>query len=135
MGQVIGLDTSIFIYLLEENKQYLKRVEGILSRIEEGNASGVFSSIGIIELLTGPKKKNRYDLAAQYRELIAHFPNLTIVGLTEPIIEQASELRARYGIKTPDAIHLATAITFGADYFITNDKKLKRVKEIPIKLL
>ncbi len=135
MGQVIGLDTAIFIYVLEEHPHYAARAEKILSAVERGMVSAIFASIGIIEILTGPKKKNRYDLAAEYRELIAHFPNLTIMGLSEPIIERASDLRARYGIATPDAIHIATAAVFGADVFITNDKNLKKVKEIPVKLL
>lgn len=135
MGQIIGLDTAVFIYLLEANPEYADRAEKILSAVERGTVSAVFASIGIIEILTGPKKQNRYDLAAQYRESIAHFPNLTIAGLTETVVEHASDLRARYGITTLDAIHIATAVVFGADAFITNDTSLQKVKEIPVKLL
>jgi len=135
MGHIIGLDTCVFIYVLEANPEYARRAENILSALERGSASAVFASIGLIEILTGPKKKNRYDLASQYRAIIARFPHLDVMGLTEPIIELASGMRARYGIPTPDAIHLATAIDFGAETFITNDKRLKKVKEINVSLL
>lgn len=38
--------------------------------------------------------------------------------------ELATELRARHGTKTPDALHLATAILGGCDEFWTNDHRL-----------
>jgi len=47
------------------------------------------------------------------------------------ISETAAELRAKYSfIRTPDAIQIATAINTEADFFITNDKKLKGLSEI-----
>lgn len=135
MAKIIGLDTSVFIYLLEENPTYFASVERVLNGIQRGDVEGVFSTIGLIEVLTGPKKKHRDDLAVQYRELITNFPNLTIVGMNENIVEVASDLRAAYGIATPDAIHIATAIDGQADEFITNDRTLKRVREIRVRLL
>ena len=33
----------------------------------------------------------------------------------ERIVEKASDLRAMYNLKTPDAIHLATALDFNAE--------------------
>ena len=95
----------------------------------------VFSSIGLIEVLTGPKRAGNFELAGEYRELFARFPNLTIGGMNESIVEIASDLRATYGISTFDAIHIATAIDAGAKRFITNDKGLQRIKEITIELL
>jgi len=67
--------------------------------------------------------------------MITHFPHLTIVGINEQIVELASDLRAHYSLATPDAIHIATAIDFGACTFITNDKALRKVKEISVELL
>jgi len=106
-----------------------------LRTVEQGEAEAVFSSIGIIEILTGPKKLGRHDLAAQYKEHLAHFPHLTIAGINETIVDTASDLRARYGITTPDAIHIATALDFGAEKFFTNDKALRKIKEIPVELI
>lgn len=134
MGQKIGLDTSVFIYLLEEDSRFLSAVRKILKPIEEGKNRGVFSCIGMIELLTGPKQKQHYDLALQYREFLSRFPNLTLCGISEDVIDRASDLRARYNLHTPDAIHLATAYAEDA-IFITNDKALKRVKEVEVVMI
>ena len=135
MGQIVGLDSVIFIYLLEANPEYLSQVEAVLRSIERGATPAVFSSLGLIEILTGPKKLGRFDLAAQYKETLVRFPNLTIMGLNEYIVDSASDLRARYNLATPDAIHLATALAGGAQKFITNDKSLQKVQEIKVELL
>jgi len=135
MGQTIGIDTQILIYYLEDNPEYADRIEKILEDVQQGKFQAVFSSIGLIEILTGPKKRGNYDLAAQYRQMIASIPNLVLKGINENIVEVASDLRARYNVATPDAILIATAIDFGADTFITNDQTLKKVKEIGIELL
>ncbi|MBI4281807.1 PIN domain-containing protein [Candidatus Uhrbacteria bacterium] len=135
MAKKIGIDTPVFIYLLQQHKHYVGAARTIMQAVQSGEYLGVFSCIGIIEILTGPKKQGHYELAARYREMITHFPNLTIQGVTESIVETTSDLRARYGITTPDAIHLATAIDFGAEIFFTNDHSLTKVKEITVRLL
>lgn len=134
MEQALGLDSVVFIYLLENNLEYGERAAAILRRVQTGQTEAVLASLAVIEILTGPKKQDRFDLAAAYKVWLASFPNLTIWGITERVVDLASDLRARYGISTPDAIHIASAIDFGALKFVTNDKELKRVKEINVEL-
>ncbi len=135
MAQKIGIDTAVFIYLFEGSGVFARRAEELLHRVEQGTVEAVFSSIGVIEILTGPKKLKKYDLVAQYKNHLARFPHLTIMGINEHIVDIASDLRARYGIATPDAIHIATAVDFGAGKFITNDRSLRKIKEISVELL
>ncbi len=52
------------------------------------------------------------------------------------IAERAGRLRGQYvDLRTVDAIQLSAAIDIGADAFLTNDKKLKKIKEIKILVL
>jgi predicted nucleic acid-binding protein len=44
--------------------------------------------------------------------------------VSEIIADEAAQLRARHGLRTPDAIQLATAIRSGASSFLTNDSRL-----------
>ena len=63
-------------------------------------------------------------------------PHLEIIPLTAEIAADAARLRARYGIRTPDAIHAATALAGGAESFITNDQGLVRLEpELKVRLL
>jgi predicted nucleic acid-binding protein len=135
MGQKIGLDAVVFIYLLENKGATGKRAEKVLKAVENGKLKAVLSGIGVVEILVGPKKLGLHNLALQYKELITHFPNLIVSGINENIVDIASDLRAHYSIKTPDAIHIATAIDFGAERFFTNDKSLIKVKEISVVLV
>lgn len=135
MERLIGLDTSVLIYLLEDHPLLADPAERIFRRIRDGGWWGVFSHIGMVELLTGVKKRKRPDLVNRYRELLLSIQHLYLRGTTLPIVEIASNLRATYNIKTADAIHIATSIASGADLFVTYDKRLTAIREIPVVML
>jgi len=44
-------------------------------------------------------------------------------------------LRAKYGIRTPDALQIASAIENQASIFLYNDYNLKKIKEIETSVL
>jgi predicted nucleic acid-binding protein len=45
------------------------------------------------------------------------------------------DLRARYPVRTPDALQIAAALSNGCQAFLTNDKRLKPVSELKILVL
>jgi predicted nucleic acid-binding protein len=49
------------------------------------------------------------ELADQYRQILLHASEVTTVPVSEMIAEEAAQLRARHGLRTPDAIRPATA--------------------------
>ena len=70
-----------------------------------------------------------------YRNLLSATQGLTTLPVTIDIAEQAANLRARYNLATPDAVHLATAMDAGCDAFLTNDAALQRVAKIRVLVL
>jgi predicted nucleic acid-binding protein len=60
---------------------------------------------------------------------------LILAEVSPAVIERATVLRARYNLKTPDAIHFATAIEGGATLFLTGDRALARCSEVVVELL
>jgi len=59
-----------------------------------------------------------------------------LIGITEDVLREAARLRAIIpGLKTPDAIHAATALVHGCVMFITNDMGFRRVPNLPLVLL
>jgi len=60
---------------------------------------------------------------------------LTTLMIERDVAIKAAELRAKYRIRTPDAIQIATSIIGNAGAFITNDIALKKVKEIVVLIL
>jgi predicted nucleic acid-binding protein len=58
-----------------------------------------------------------------------------VVSLSREVIDCATKIRAHYGFKTPDAIHLAAAVVSGCDAFLTNDHRLDRFIDIAIEVV
>ncbi len=131
----IALDTMIFIYHLEDYPQYSEMTETLFRHIELGRSVGVTSYITLLEILVRPKQERKFNIVAEYKELLLTFPNLTFIPTDLHIVDLASSLRAKYAIKTPDAIQTATAIAEKADVFITNDERLKKVVETSVIML
>jgi predicted nucleic acid-binding protein len=66
------------------------------------------------------------------RRRAASFPHLTLYPIDPPIAEVASDLRATYPLRAPDALHLATAIVAGAEAFVTADRRLASIQAIRV---
>jgi len=130
-----GIDTMVFIYHFEENKIYQSFTTVLFDLVEKGVLKAIISTISILEILVKPKKDKNEQLVEEYKFLFQTFPNLKVLPLDEKIADIASTLRADYNIKAPDAIQIASAISGGADVFITNEPFLRKVNEIDILIL
>ena len=75
------------------------------------------------------------SLAEKYREILLHAEGLTTYEIVHEVSELSAKLRAKYAIRTPDAIQIAVGIIYGADVFLTNDSDLKKVKDIKVLIL
>ena len=133
-GQVVCFDTAPLIYFIEEHSVYLPILKNIFGEVSKNEIHGIASHLALIEVLVKPLQAGAYDIAARYRDILL-CGALKMCPLEEKIAEKAARIKAVYGIKTPDAIHVATAICGNADIFITNDKRLRAVKEIKVLML
>ena len=100
--------------------------------INERQLKTITSIITLLEVLVQPYHHEDEILAGKYKEILLHSDNLLIVPVSSAIADKAAELRARYGIRTPDAIQIATALQGGSSIFLTNDRNLKKIHEIEI---
>ncbi|MCK4297202.1 MAG: PIN domain-containing protein [Candidatus Marinimicrobia bacterium] len=134
-GDIIGIDTMVFIYHLEDNLKFSNITEKLFDNIENGKYHAVTSIITILEILVKPKMEKNFQITSDYRDLLLTFPNLKFSQVDLQVSDIASTLRAKYKIKTPDAIQIATAISEKAKVFITDDEQLKKISDIDIILL
>ena len=127
----IALDSSCFIYQIEENQKYVELTKVIFEELLSNNKiKALGSTLIITEILTKPYHHNRQDLVLDYKDLILNLPNFSTFAPEERICDDAALIRAKYNFRTPDAIHIATAIEENASAIIGNDKKWQKVKEI-----
>lgn len=120
---VFGVDTMVLIYHFEEHEDFGPPASELLQATEEGRCRLVVSILGRLETLVAPKRRGRQDLCRRYREVFDGFPNLEVIDVGAQVVEVASDLRATHALRTPDAIHLATALLRRADAFVTEDRR------------
>ena len=129
------VDTAPLIYYFEEYSSYISKMDRIFDLIATTPVV-TFSAVHILtEVMVKPLQTGNHELAQEYRDILVNSDAYTLVSITVPIAESAAELRARYNLRTPDALHVATAISIGCDALLTNDAQLKRVQELPILVL
>jgi predicted nucleic acid-binding protein len=133
--KIIGIDTMVFIYHLEDHPDYSHLTDRIFEAVENGKYHAITSVITLLEILIKPKRDNSLLVAKDYKNLLLTFPHLKIFDLDVNISDIASDFRAKYGIKIPDAIQIATTIYGGSKSFITNDNSLKKIEEVNVLLL
>lgn len=127
---LVGIDTPLFIYHLEANKTYSALTQKSFSSLEGGKWRGITSVITLMEISVHPWRMRREDVARKYETLLMNFPNLEIVDIDRDIARLASQLRARYDVRPPDALQLAACLAMDANGFVTNDRRLSVLQSL-----
>jgi len=127
----VYLDSAPIIYLVENVSPH---IDYLLSRLANENALQICSDLSRLECRVFPVREQKTTLSAAFD---AYFNTIIneIVPLTSTVIDLGTEIRAQYGFKTPDALHLACAVSANCDLFMTNDKQLERFQEIAVEVI
>lgn len=100
----------------------------------EGHPDAVFgSSLLVSEVLIKPLRTGAEE---EYEALLAVLARLSLVAVDDVLAMLAVELGASYELKAVDAVHLASAVSVGADVFVTNNRrdfKPARINEIDVR--
>lgn len=123
----VGLDTVVFIYLIEEHPQFLPLVEPVFTTIDADGLQGVTSALTLLETLVAPYRAGNSVLAEKYEALLTRSRNIRLLELHRPLLRAAAQLRATLGVKTPDALQLAAALAGGCRAYLTNDRGLPSI--------
>ncbi len=132
---LIAFDTAPIIYFVEANPNYDALVTAIFQRIDDTEIVGITSVISLCEVLVHPIRNQNSALRQRYIDILQNSPNFFTKFINSSIAETAAELRAKYNLRTPDALQIATALENGCDAFLCNDKDLKKVTELKILIL
>ena len=115
----LAFDADVLIYAAQPAHQYGPALRTLLTHPKlEGQRYG--SCLLLPELLSKPVRLEWHAEVAALTEILSA---LELIDLTETVAALAVQLGAAYGLKAPDAVHLASAVAIGADAFITNNTK------------
>jgi len=116
---LIYLDACLLIYLTERHVHWGGLIADAMTRAP--NARFGISPLVKCECLVGPIRRGDPVLERAYNELFGVFASL---AMPESVHLQAAQLRARFTLRTPDALHLACAQHHRCEALWTNDNRL-----------
>ena len=129
-SQSVALDTNIFIIALNKRDPRREKASTILEQIKE---KGIRTSISVLvleEFFIQVYKQHREKDSASILEFLSLGGLSFVLDVDREIALHAAKIRADYkSLRTPDAIHLASAIAAGASVFFSFDKRLSRKVE------
>jgi len=124
----IYLDACCFIYLVEGQPEWRSVVEKRIRDLDPASRL-VTSQLARLECRAKPMRDSDHDLLGRYDSLFGA-SRVAVLDVSAKVIDRATELRARYGFKSPDAIHLATALDCAVAEFWTGDAALSRCNDV-----
>ena len=127
------LDTAIVVYLVEQPVPFGAQACAKIAALQP--TALTVSELVRLEVLVVPRRNNDLAREQEFHDFFRQNA-LPLRPLDRAVMDTAINLRAKYRtLKTPDAIHLATAIEAQCDLFVSNDAKLRQVSEIPVEIL
>ena len=134
---ILFLDANIIIYRVEAvepfNQQVLATVQELVAK--DPTAGFAVSRLSMMECLVNPLRDQNTAHIDRYRGFFAS-TGLQIVEIGASVIETVTLLRARHGLRTPDAIQAASALSIkGPVTFLTGDRKFRQVPGLNVRLV
>lgn len=133
-GSKVYVDTSVLIYTLEVNTDYFSLLQPLWTKFQAQEIELISSELILMEVLVLPLRNNNESLVSDYEQLLLNSA-MQLIPINQSILRQAANLRATNSLKTPDAIHAATALSVNCDLFVTNDKGFRKLSNLPVVIL
>jgi predicted nucleic acid-binding protein len=132
---MLFLDACALIYRFEGGAPFRDacvRLLGELAAQQPGSPVAV-SRLSVLECRVKPLREGDTALLARYESF---FSACHIVELSAAVVERATALRVRHGLKTPDALQAASALALPAPVcFVTGDAGFARIAELDVRLI
>lgn len=130
----IFFDSAPLIYLVEFNEVFYEKISLFMAESIANRQQMVTSVVSFAEFGVKPRKLGKKDVVDRFEKTITNLFDIQDVDLEVASI--AAGLRAKYSsLRGMDALQVASAIRANVDIFVTNDKRLKAIKEIKVILV
>ncbi len=132
---MLFFDACAIIYLLEAVDNRGNRVRSLVRNyLDNTNKPLMISSLSLLECRVLPQRQGNTFLLARYERFFTS-DNVYIIEINHEVLNLATDLRARYTIRTPDALQAACALSHDVDDFVTGDKRFCSIQELSVTLV
>ena len=131
------LDACSIIYRVEAVSPFDQQFAALIRQLaaEGSHGPAVVSRLSFLECRTKPLRDGNQALLARYDGFFKT-KDLLVVELTAAAVDLATQLRARHGLRTPDALQAACCLIHGPNTpFVTADAAFRRVDGLDVRLL
>jgi predicted nucleic acid-binding protein len=130
----VDVDANSVIYGVEKHPIYGPLLQPLWDAASAKVLEIVSSDLVLMETLIGPLKSGDKVLASTY-EAFFQQPQTRLMPITHAILRREAQLRATTRLKTPDALHAATAMDTTCRLFVTNDAAYRNVPGLSVAVL
>ena len=134
-GGRVYLDANSFIYSIERIDPYRTILDTLWQAVSLGQFTVVTSELTLLEVLVKPLMVGDATTAEIFRMVLRSSPDVQMLPITQAVLEKAATLRATINLKTPDAIHAATAVLNNSVLLVTNDSAFRRISNLTVAVL
>jgi uncharacterized protein len=131
---MVFLDANPIIYLIEQPAAFGPKVKARVTALLENGERLAVSDLVRMECQLGPLKAYDQLLLAQYVTFFRS-PDVSVLSVSPAVCDRAARIRAHYGFKPLDSLHLAASVEHRCTFFLTSDAQLKRFSDIAVEIL
>ena len=124
-GCRVYFDSNIFIYLLSGFEELANQITDIREGLAGGEFEAVASDLALTEILPPLVEKGNDGGMRKILSLLDGSGAFHMVSASRDVFIQAGFIRSRFGMRTPDALHVSFAIEGKCGVFLTNDKGIR----------
>jgi uncharacterized protein len=116
-------DSMLFVYWLDNNPFFSKRIAAIHARMAEREDELITGAVTLGEVLAGVYRKGPASRVEEIRSALLGLLS-QVAPFTVETADRYAQIRGSTNIASADAIHLACAASAKTDLFLTNDDRL-----------
>jgi predicted nucleic acid-binding protein len=129
----VYVDANIVIYAVEKIEPFASLLDPLWVASQRSEIAVVTSELTWMECLAGPIKMGDHILESTFRGFLTA-DDIRLTPIDIRVWDEAAHLRS-LGLRTPDAVHAAAALSVSSTIFLTNDSVFCRVPQLPVALL
>lgn len=131
---LVYLDANPIIYAVEKHPAYGPLLAPLWLAAQMKPIEVVSSELSLMETMVGVRKRGDVALEQAYERALLE-SDIRLLPITQIILREAARLRATTKLRTPDALHLATAQNAGCTLLLTNDAGFRTVAGMSVVIL
>jgi uncharacterized protein len=128
----IYFDANCFIYTVEQVQPFFNALIPIWQAAQAGSIHIITSELTALEVLVKPFQSGDTLVETAYHQILEQTQEVNMEPISLAILKHAAHLRAYSRLKTPDAIHIATALHVGCVQLYTNDIQIRSLPSLAV---